>query len=130
LKTRLLLILSAVFEVGIGLALLLSPALTASMLIGASFESSADSIVGRVCGAALLSLGVACWLAHNDERSRAATGLIISMLLYNVVTVVVLVYAGIGLGLFGIGLWPAVVLHAAMSVWCLSNVRSFVNQAN
>lgn len=123
MKTRLLFIVSAVVEMGVGLALLLSPALTASILIGAPFDTPADSIVGRVAGAALLGLGVACWLARNDEHARAATGLIVSMLLYNVTAAVVLAYAGVGLRLFGIGLWPAVVLHVVMAVWCLANAR-------
>lgn len=122
MKTRLLFIVTAVLEVGIGVALLVSPALTVSILIGASFETAGDTVVGRVAGAALLSLGVASWLARNDEHSRAATGLIMSLLLYNVAVIVVLAYAGLGLRLFGIGLWPAVVLHAVMSVWCFSNV--------
>jgi len=122
LKTRLLFIVTAVLEVGIGLALLVSPALTISILIGAPFETRADAVVGRVAGAALLALGVASWLARNDEGARAATGLIVSLLVYNVAAAVVLVYAGIGLQLFGIGLWPAVVLHAVMAVWCLVNV--------
>jgi len=122
LKTRLLFIVTAVLEAGIGLALLVSPALTVSILIAAPFETTADSVIGRVTGAALLSLGIASWLARNDEHARAATGLIVAMLLYNVAVAVVLAYAGVGLRLFGIGLWPAVVLHSGMSVWCLANV--------
>jgi hypothetical protein len=94
----------------------------AAILIGAPFETKADSVVGRVAGAALLSLGVASWLARNDEHDRAATGLIVSLLLYNFAAFVVLAYAGLGLRLFGIGLWPAVLLHAVMAVWCFFNV--------
>ena len=41
------------------------------------------------------------------------------MLLYDVAAVAVLAFAGIGFGLQGVGLWPAVVLHAVMSVWCV-----------
>lgn len=123
MKTRLLFIVTAVLEVGIGVALLVSPALTVSLLIGAPFETAADSVIGRVGGAGLLALGIASWLARNDEQSRAATGLIASLLLYNVAAAVVLAYAGLGLRLFGIGLWPAVVLHVVMAVWCLANVR-------
>lgn len=122
MKTRLLFIVTALLEVGIGLALLLSPALAVAIMIGAPFETKADSVVGRVGGAALLALGVASWLARTDEHSRAATGLIVSLLLYNVTAVVVLVYAAVGLRLLGIGLWPAVVLHAVMAVWCFSNI--------
>jgi len=129
-KTRMLFIVTAVLEVGIGLALLVSPALAVSILIGAPFETTADSIVGRVGGAALLALGVACWLARNDEHAHAAAGLIVSMLLYNVAAIVVLTYAGVGLRLFGIGLWPAVALHIMMAVWCLANVAPALETRN
>lgn len=120
MKTKPLFIVTAVIEIAVGLALLASPALTASILIGAPFDTPADSVVGRVAGAALLALGLACWRARQDPQSRAATGVIWAMLLYNVAAVVVLAYAGIGLRLSGIGLWPALALHAMMAVWCLA----------
>ena len=123
MRTKLLFIVTAVIEAGTGLALLVSPALLAAILIGAPFDTLADSVVGRVAGAALLTLGLACWLARNDEQSRAATGLIVAMLLYNVATLLVLAFAGLGWGLLGVGLWPAVVLHALMAVWCLACLR-------
>jgi hypothetical protein len=122
LKLRLLFILSAVFESSTGLALLVAPALVVSILIGTPFDTPADSIVGRVAGAALLSLGVSCWRARQDEQSRAANGIALAMLLYNVAVALALVYAGIGLRLFGIGLWPVVALHVVMAVWCFSCV--------
>jgi len=119
MKTKPLFIATAVIEVGAGLALLVSPALAASILIGAPFDTPADSVVGRVAGAALLALALACWRARDDEHNRAAAGIVSGMLLYNAVAVMVLADAGIVLHMSGIGLWPAVVLHAAMAVWCL-----------
>ena len=116
--------MTAVVEVGIGLALLSVPAFIVPILIGASFDTAADSIVGRVGGAGLLSLGVASWLARNDEQSRAAAALIASLLLYNISAAVILAYAGVGLRLFGIGLWPAFVLHVGMAVWCFISLRN------
>ena len=94
--------------------------MVASILIGAPFDTPADSVVGRVAGAALIALAVACWQARNDERSRAVTGIVSGMLVYNAGTFLVLACGGIVWRLAGIGLWPAVVLHAAMAVWCVS----------
>ena len=119
-----LLIVTAVIEVATGLALLLTPSLPVSLLFGSSLDTSTALTVGRVAGAALLALGVACWLARHDGQSRAATGLVAAMVLYNIAAVAILASAGVGSGLVGVGLWPAVVLHAALAVWCIACLRS------
>ena len=62
-------------------------------------------------------------LARNDQQSRAAQGLIAALLLYNAAADAVLVYAALGLGLYGIGLWPAVVVHVALAIWCVACLR-------
>ena len=114
---------TAVVELGAGLALLCFPSATVMLLVGAPLEAAPALTVGRVGGAGLLALGVACWLARDDTQSRAARGLIAAMSLYNVAAVVVLAFAGIGFGLHGVALWPAVVLHAMMTVWCFEWLR-------
>lgn len=119
-----LLITSAIVEVATGLALLAAPSVIVALLLGGSLDSPGALVVGRVAGAALLSLGVACWFARDDAQSRAARGLIAAMLLYNMATTTLLAYAGIGFGLSGVGLWPAVVLHAALAVWCSASLRT------
>jgi hypothetical protein len=121
---RKLLIAMALAEAGAGLGLLLSPPLVARLLLGASLDAPAALIVGRIAGAALLSLGVACWLARNDRASRALRGLVAAMLLYNSVAAAVLAGAGAGMGLAGVLMWPAVGLHAALAVWCIACLRS------
>ena len=110
--------LTAIIEAATGLALIAVPAIVVRLLLGAEI-SGASIPLGRVAGAALLALGVACWLARDDTQSRATRGLVVAMLMYNIVATAVLAFAGIGLGLHGVVLWPAVVLHAAMGVWCI-----------
>jgi hypothetical protein len=117
-----LLTLTAVIEMGTGLVLVASPPLLAALLLGSSVDAPAALTVGRVAGAALLALGVACWLARHEGRSRAARGLVGTLVLYNAVILTVLVYAGIGLGLSSNGLWPSALVHAAMTVWCVTSL--------
>ena len=114
--------LTAIIEAATGLALIAVPAIVVRLLLGAEI-SGASIPLGRVAGAALLALGVACWLARNDRQSRTARGLVVAMLMYNIVATAVLAFAGIGLRLYGVALWPAVVLHAAMAVWCIGCLR-------
>jgi hypothetical protein len=115
--------LTAVIELGAGLALLSFPSATVALLVGAPLEAAPALTAARVGGAGLLALGVACWLARGDTQSDAGRGLIAAMLIYNVAAVVVLAFAGIGFGLYGVALWPAVILHAVMAVWCFQWLR-------
>jgi hypothetical protein len=119
-----LLILTSWSEAATGVALLGLPSVVVSMLLGASLDSPAALAMVRLGGAALLCIGAACWLARNDQQSRAATGLLAALLLYNIAAVTVLVHAGTGLGLSGIGLWPAVLFHAALAAWCVACLRT------
>jgi hypothetical protein len=114
-----LLSVTALLEAMTGLALLIAPALIVSLLFGAALDTSSEIAVAHVAGAALLSIGVASWLARNDLRSRAARGLILALLLYNAMVAAVLVHAHFALGLSGIALWPVVVVHAALAGWCI-----------
>jgi hypothetical protein len=116
-------IVSAMIELGAGLALLSYPSVAVAFLVGARLEEPAALTVARVCGAALLTLGVACWLARGDAQSRAATGLVAAMLFYDVVVAALLAFAAVGNGLYGVALWPAVVLHTLMSTWCVVCLR-------
>jgi hypothetical protein len=113
-----LLNLAALIEAATGLALLAVPSVVVKLLLGAEISGAAIPL-GRVAGTALLALGIACWLAGGDTKSRAGSGLVIAMLVYNFGAVVVLGVAGIQLPTAGIALWPAVILHAVMAGWCI-----------
>ncbi len=117
-----LFIVTAVIEAGTGLLLVAVPSIVSRLLLGSLLEGPVAGMVARVAGIALLSLAVACWLARSDE-SRAARGVASAMLLYNVAVALLLTYAGTGLRLFGIGLWPAVLLHAGMTAWCVLSLK-------
>jgi fatty acid desaturase len=114
-----LLKLTAVIEAATGLGLVVMPSVVVRLLLGSPLDNSPATMLGRVAGVALLALAVACWLARDDTHSRAARGLVAAMLLYNVAVAALLAFAGVGLGLRGIALWPAVILHAAMAAWCV-----------
>ena len=121
---RELLIVTALVEMPIGLMLLLSPGLVVPFLLGTSLGAPAALVVARIAGAALLSLGGACWLARDDGPSRAGRGLVAAMLLYNGTAAAVLANAGAGMTLGGVLMWPAVALHAVLAVWCVASLRS------
>ena len=121
--TRNLLVVTALAEAGVGLTLLLSPPLVARLLLGISFDAPAALIVGRIAGAALLSLAAACWLARDDEPGRARRALVAAMLLYNCAAGAVLANAAAGVRLAGVLMWPAVALHAVFALWCIACLR-------
>lgn len=121
---RALLVVTAIIECATGMALMAVPAWLASILLGAELGSPASRVVARLAGAALLSLGVACWQGSRDVQSRAAVGIVAAMLVYNVAAVVTLVSARFCKGMAGMGLVPVAVLHAALAGWCVACLRT------
>jgi hypothetical protein len=111
---------TAVLEFGTGLVLLAIPSAVAMLLLGAQLDTPVGLTVARLGGVALLAIGTACWIARPDSKTRVAKGLACAMLIYNVGAVAIFLYAGLGLQLSGIGLWPAAAVHAAMAAWCIT----------
>jgi hypothetical protein len=120
---RTLLATTAVLEAVPGLGLVALPSAVASLMLGAPLEAPAAVAVARIAGLALLTLGVACWLARHDDRSPSAKGLVGAMVLYNVGVIAVLVYCAVGAETAGIALWPTVAAHAALGLWCIARLR-------
>jgi hypothetical protein len=111
-----LLMVTAFIEVGTGLFLLFLPSIPISLLLGVTTPSTEAVLIGRLAGAALLSIGLTCWLGRNDRQ----LGVLVGVLIYDVAAAALLVYAEVGLGMAGLALWPAVVLHTGLAVWCLA----------
>ena len=118
-----LLVLTAVIEAGAGLVFLIAPSVAAMLLFGSSPDAPVALMVTRLTGAALVTLGVACWLVCGDLESRAAAGVVAAVFFYNLAALTILVAAGIS-GLVGITLWLGVVLHSTMAVWCFACLRA------
>jgi hypothetical protein len=117
-----LLIVAATLELGAGAALLTFPSATAMLLLGAPLDAPAAVTVARIAGSALLTLAVACWLASRDAHSRAARGVVSAMVIYNAAAALALAAAGIRLRPVPFALWPTVLLHAAMTIWCMTRL--------
>jgi hypothetical protein len=119
---KLLLIIAAVIEAVAGLGLLIVPTVAVSALLGVPLDTPTGLVAGRIAGAALVGLAIACWQARNGERGSPATGVVQAMSFYNFAAAMVLVYAGIRLDLRSALLWPAIVLHFCLGVWCVSKL--------
>ena len=116
-----LLRLSGIIEAPTGLGLLAAPALVVRLLLGDELQGAGIPL-GRIAGVALLALSIACWLASSDTESCTARGVVSAMVVYNLGAALVLGAAGLGSRPVGIALWPAVILHAVMTVWCVTNL--------
>jgi hypothetical protein len=99
------LIFAAVAEAATGLALLIVPSFVGQMLLGEGLTGVAVA-VARVAGLGLIGLGIACWPGPP----------LLGILTYSVMVTLYLAYLGIAGGLAGVFLWPAVALHAVLSI--------------
>ena len=109
-----LLAIAAVAEGVTGLALLLSPSVVAAALLRSGLDA-AGVVIGRLAGAGLLSLGIACWSARSTSSAPASVGVAWAVLVYNVAACATL--AGAAAALAGDGL-PALgisVLHGGFA---------------
>jgi hypothetical protein len=99
------LIFAVCAEVITGLALLMLPSLAGQLLLGEELTGVAIP-VARIAGIALIALGIACWPGPP----------LVGMLTYSVVVTLYLAYLGFAGALTGVFLWPAIALHAILSI--------------
>lgn len=118
-----LLTITAFIEGATGLALLIVPSLVASSLLGTTLIEPTAIIVAKLAGIALVTIGIACWLSRNEAQSKV---MVKAMLGYNFLSLSLLVYSTLVGKIAGQGLWPAVLLHLILLVWCFSCLRKTV----
>ncbi len=117
---------TAALEVGAGITLLLAPLQAAKLLLGTSPNDPETVVIEKIAGCALIALALANWLARNDDQSAAARGIVWGMIVYNLGVVgfffpfafASLVQPQLQPQAVGVLLWPAVILHILMSIWC------------
>ena len=97
--------LAALGEIATGLALLAAPSFVGQVLLG-EVLTGVGIPMARIAGIALIALGVACW------RNSGLLG----MLIYSTAIMFYLAYVGLWDGFAGAFLWPAVGLHAVLSI--------------
>jgi hypothetical protein len=103
---KLLLTATAVLEVATGLTLLIVPSQVGQLLLGSPLTGIAIPIA-RVLGIALIALGVACWPGRTARCG---------MLTYNALATLYFAYLGFRGEWVGPLLWPAVVIHAILTL--------------
>ena len=96
---------AAVAEAATGMALLIVPSLVGRLLLGEELTGVAIP-VARVLGIALIALGVACWPGPA----------LLGMLTYGALVTAYFLYLAFGGEWVGFLLWPAVALHAVLTL--------------
>lgn len=96
---------AAVSEAATGIALLIVPSLAGQLLFGAALTGIATT-TARVTGIALIALGIACWPGPP----------LVGMVIYGAAVTLYLTCVGIAGGSTGPLLWPAVIVHATLTV--------------
>ncbi len=109
---RKVLYLAALTETGVGLALLVVPAIVVKLLLGVEIDGTA-MLLARFFGICLLAFEVACWPVSDDGIGGARV--LGALLTYNLLFALYLAYIGVIGGPTGVLLWPAVVLHAIVA---------------
>lgn len=104
-----LLTLTSLGEGGMGTVLFLFPATVVRILFGSELVG-VSVVLSRIAAIALVGLGVACW-PRNPARQQ-----LYGMLVYSTFVMLYLISVGIHGAHVGVLLWPAVALHAVLTI--------------
>ena len=118
MQVKLFLTVTALSEALVGLSLLIVPEAPLHLLFGLESAVPETTVISRICGAALISIGIASWRARVDQRTPAQMGLLAAILVYDVSAAVLLALAATLWNMAGMLVWPGALLHAALAGWC------------
>jgi hypothetical protein len=104
--------LAATIEGLTGLAMIVDPVIATRLLLGGEVSEAAMGLV-RIGGAGLLALGIGDWPGVKAATDNLRP--LRSMLTYNVLVTLLLLYLGVRGEWVGVLLWPAAVLHAIVT---------------
>lgn len=114
----LLLGVTAIVEEFAGLVFEVAPSQLTGLLFSTSLSTPVELIYARSFGVALLALAVACWFTRKHEPSQMLRGVVGGVLVFDPGIVMILSYANIVLGLSSTFLWPFILVHLALAIWC------------
>jgi len=113
---RLLIRCTAIFESITGLALLFFSKLTVLILLGVDLDAVSAHILAMVAGAAIFSIAFLCWITRDNKEESLVVK---TLLLYNTIIVVIVLFGVLNYELNGVGIWFVITLHTVLSAWCL-----------
>ena len=115
-----LLTFTAILEGATGLGLVIVPGFVVSLLLGTALNEPAGTFVSRLAGVALMTLAIICWLYRNI--GPGVQGIRTGLMFYNTAAGLILIIAYVN-GYLGYALWPALLLHMALAIWCIKFPR-------
>ena len=109
--------LSCLVELATGTALLLTPGLATTLIVGSSLPNGGNQMA-QLFGAAIICLGLSCWSTTQSSSQDAMPG--IGLTAYNIISGLLLaIFAFSGDAMPSVAL-PAAILHIALGVALLS----------
>jgi hypothetical protein len=124
-KTRFIVPVAAAVEVATGLSILIIPRLFVLLLLGAAVAQP-GVVIARICGLALLSLGLACWPGKQAPIGQQGAALVRALLTYNALLAPYLVYLRILSGYRGVLLVPAIILHIVLTILLIRHYAAVI----
>jgi hypothetical protein len=114
-KTGFIVPAGSTVEVATGVWILIAPRLFVLLFLGVVI-GQAGAVAARICGLALLSLGLACWPEKRVPVGQRGVAPVRALLTYNALLTTYLVYLRILGGYTGILLVPAIMLHIVLTI--------------